>query len=131
MSDMPDTLSPMPSTAALSAQFVYYRVPHANRHAAALAVQAMQAALAQQWPGLQVQLMRRADAGAQTEAPEDTWMETYGHPEGVSPAIAQAIATQASALPSGLIGARHVETFVPLTMPLMTSLTPPLTTHTA
>ncbi len=125
----------MPSTAALPAQFVYYRVPHANRHTAALAVQAMQAALAQQWPGLQVQLMRRADAGARTEAAEDTWMETYGHPEGVSQVIAQAIEAQASALPSGLIGARHVETFVPLTMPLtmplMTSLTPPLTTHTA
>ena len=112
---MPDNLTPMPSSAALPAQFVYYRVPHANRHAAALAVQAMQATLTQQWPGLQARLMRRADAAAQTEAAEDTWMETYGHPAGISAAIAQAIAAQASALPSGLIGVRHVETFEPLT----------------
>ncbi len=124
---MPDTPTPMPSPAALPAQFVYYRVPHANRHAAALAVQAMQAALTQQWPGLQAQLMRRADATAQAEAAEDTWMETYGHPAGVFPAIAQAIAAQASALPSGLIGVRHVETFEPLALPLP----PPLTTPTA
>ncbi|MBT9610974.1 uncharacterized protein DUF4936 [Aquabacterium commune] len=127
MSDLPDTPTPMPSPTALPAQFVYYRVPHANRHAAALAVQAMQAALTQQWPGLQATLMRRADATAHTEAAEDTWMETYAHPAGVSAALAQAIAAQASALPSSLIGVRHVETFEPLTLPLH----PPLTTPTA
>lgn len=112
----------MPSPAALPAQFVYYRVPHATRQAAALAVQAMQATLAKQWPGLQVQLMCRADAAAQAAAQagpaEDTWMETYAHPAGVSEAMAAAIAAQASALPNGLIGARHVETFVPLTVSL-------------
>jgi|GEM_PF-390313 len=124
---MPDTTINMSNPAALPAQFVYYRVPHANSPAAALAVQAMQAALVQQWPGLQATLMRRADVGAQTEAAEDTWMETYGHPDGVSSVLALAIAARASELPSGLIGARHVETFVPMTMPL----TPPLTTHTA
>jgi len=113
----------MPCHTASLAQFVYYRVPHANRPAAALAVQQMQAVLTQQWPGLQTQLMRRADVAAQTEAAEDTWMEIYAHPEGVSPLIAQAIAAQASALPTGLIGVRHVETFEPLTTPL--------TTHTA
>jgi len=121
---MPSTAD-LPALSTLSAQFVYYRVPHANRHAAALAVQAMQAALTRQWPGLQAQLMRRADAAAQNEAAEDTWMETYGHPAGVSVTIAQAIAAQASALPSGLIGVRHVETFEPLAVPLPPTLTTP------
>lgn len=118
----------MPCHAPLFAQFVYYRVPHANRHSAAVAVQQMQAALVRQWPGLHARLMHRADVGQPSDtatAPEaeDTWMETYEHPSGISPSIAQAIAAQAGALPSGLIGARHVETFVPLTTPL--------TTHTA
>lgn len=117
-----DTLTTMPSPAPLFAQFVYYRVPHANRRSAAAAVQHMQLVLMQQWPGLQARLMHRADvhspAGtADPLAEEDTWMETYEHPAGISPPIAQAIAAQAGALPAGLIGVRHVETFVPLTTP--------------
>lgn len=100
--------------------FVYYRVPCARRHAAAQAVQAMQSALSGQWPGLDAQLMRRADASAQNKAEEDTWMETYAHPEGVSAALMAAIASQATALPEGLIGVRHVETFVPLGTPPVT-----------
>lgn len=124
----PDNPMTMPCPAPLFAQFVYYRVPHANRRSAAVAVQQMQAALVRQWPGLQARLMHRADVSQHGETAnppeaEETWMETYEHPSGISPSIAQAIAAQAGALPSGLIGVRHVETFVPLTTPL--------TTHTA
>jgi len=105
------------TTTAKPSLFVYYRVPHARKQAAAQAVWAMQAALSRQWPSLDAQLMRRADASAQNEAAEDTWMETYAHPEGVSAALMEAIAAQARALPDGLIGVRHVETFVPLGTP--------------
>jgi hypothetical protein len=106
---------PIPADApARFAQFVYYRVPLAQREETLRAVQRMQHSLVQQWPGLQARLMQRADsdAGAGTDI---TWMETYAHPQGVSNVIAQAIAAQASALLEGLIGVRHVETFVPLT----------------
>jgi len=113
----------MPCSAPMFAQFVYYRVPLANGQAAAQAVQEMQASLTRQWPGLQARLMRRTDASQSHSSEEDTWMETYEHPSGVTSSIAQAIAAQAGTLPGGLIGVRHVETFVPLTTPL--------TTHTA
>lgn len=116
----PDSPMTMSCPAPLFAQFVYYRVPHANRRAAAVAVQQMQATLVDQWPGLQARLMHRADVSqpgdtANPTEVEDTWMEIYEHPSGISPSIAQAIAAQAGALQSGLIGVRHVETFVPLT----------------
>jgi len=107
-----------PALAAPLALFVYYRVPHAQLQAAGAAVRHMQAALVADWPGLQTRLMRRADtpAGAH-DALEQTWMEVYEHPQGVSDATAQAIAAAACSLPAGLLGARHVESFVPLTTP--------------
>lgn len=98
-------------------QFIYYRVALGQREVALVAIQRMQAHLSAHWPGLQAGLMQRADIGQDAAATDVTWMETYAHPQGVSDAIAQAIAAQASALPDGLIGVRHVETFVPLTAP--------------
>jgi hypothetical protein len=41
-------------------------------------------------------------------------MEVYEHPQGVGPACMTRLSQLASALPSGLMGARHVETFYPL-----------------
>lgn len=107
-----------PPLAAPLALFVYYRVPHAQLQAAGIAVRDMQAGLVADWPGLQTRLMRRADEPASGhDTLEQTWMEVYEHPQGVSDATVQAIASAAHGLPAGLLGTRHVETFVPLTTP--------------
>ncbi len=74
----------------------------------------MQSALATHWPGLQTRLMRRADAQSATE---ETWMETYEHPQGLSEPMVHMIDAHASALPVGVMSERHVEKFVPLAMP--------------
>jgi hypothetical protein len=94
--------------------FIYYRIPVARAGAALEAALAMQARLRQRHPGLTARLMRRPDE------PNDlqTWMEIYafhleGHPNGVTPALAAAIATEAAAMAPFIGGVRHTEEFVP------------------
>jgi hypothetical protein len=114
-------LACMMTFATTARMFVYYRVPLAQTCAVADAVRQMQAALLSDWPGLRVQLLRRADAHTSEAnhlaASEETWMEIYEHPLGLSDRVLQAIDACAKALPTGLAGERHVEIFVPLAMP--------------
>jgi Domain of unknown function (DUF4936) len=93
--------------------FIYYRVNSTQLHAAIDAATRLQAALRARHPGLEAQLMRRADA-ADSNA---TLMEIYAIDALASPAGIQAglrldIEQQASAALAALIvGPRHVEEF--------------------
>jgi len=89
--------------------YVYYRVPTGHEAQARQAVEAMQTRLSDAHPGLRTRLMCRADGQPLTG--EQTWMEVYEHPDGVSMACEALLNAWAGALPAGLIGARHVEVF--------------------
>ena len=88
--------------------YIYYKVALAQHAALALRVQAFQAQLQQDWPGLVTELLQRPQATAGVE----TWMETYRCTQGLSAALLDAIAQAAVA--SGLPAPRHAESFVPL-----------------
>lgn len=82
------------------------RTPEAARPAAAQ----FQQQLCQRWPGLQAELLARAET---TEGPS-TLMEIYRHPEGISPAQQADIESAGhAALQAWLAGPRIVEVFVP------------------
>lgn len=88
------------------ALFVYWRVDPAALPAVRAAVHRAQAALAGDWPGLQVRLWERVD-GTSGSA---TVMETYAAPGGIDAAgQARIDATMAPCVPAP----RHVEAFVP------------------
>jgi hypothetical protein len=94
----------------MEALFIYYKVDAGHAPAVEQAVRQMQAALVQAHEGLTARLWRRSEG----QAPQQqTWMETYEHPRGVSPALASRIdqAARDLDLPAGQIGARHVEVF--------------------
>jgi hypothetical protein len=71
----------------------------------------MHRSLTAKWPGLQVRLLVRSDAGRQT------WMETYArartarHDDGIDATLEAAIAAAALPLRSLIDGERHVEAF--------------------
>ena len=88
--------------------YVYYKVDAAEHAACALRVRQCQAALAAQWPDLACELLQRPEASSGIE----TWMETYRHRHGLSPALLNSIASEAVA--AGLPAPRHTETFIPL-----------------
>ena len=88
--------------------YVYYKVDAAEHAALAPRVRAFQAALAKRWPGLHCELLQRPDAAGSQE----TWMETYRHDDGLSGAMADAIAHAAEI--GGLPLPRHAERFIPL-----------------
>ena len=93
--------------------FIYYRVNSTQVHAAIDAAMHLQAALRARHPGLEAQLMRRAD---DTDS-NATLMEIYAIDALASPAGFQAtlradIEQRAAAALVGLIvGSRHVEEF--------------------
>lgn len=103
----------MSSPEGLRALFIYYRVSQTRTAEALHAVITMQEALMQRWPGLQARLWRRTDEVA-SPAVEQTCMEVYEHPAGVDVLFEQMLAEQVHMLPPGLIGPRHVESFVPM-----------------
>ena len=103
----------MPSPAGQRALFIYYRVASTRSVEAFRLISALQQGLMQRLPGLQARLWRRADE-QESHITEQTWMEVYEHPEGVDALCEQLLAEQIGALPAGLIGPRHVETFVPM-----------------
>lgn len=103
----------MPPPAGQRALFIYYRVPDAHNAEAFQLISALQQGLMQRLPGLRARLWCRADEHT-PQASEQTWMEVYEHPEGVSPLCEQWLAERVSGLPAGLIGPRHVEVFAPL-----------------
>lgn len=90
--------------------YVYYRVRATHLGAAVAAVRGLHATWCAQQPGLQCELMQRADESAGAV----TLMEVYRGPEGISPAWQQRIEREAGqALARWLDGERHREVFAP------------------
>ena len=97
--------------------YVYYRVASADEALACAQVQALQQRLRQALPGLQARLLRRgADASSADTAPAglSTWMETYGHADGLRADQLAQIRLATLGLPSVCVGARHEECFEPI-----------------
>jgi len=108
--DLPSVSLLQPTSRAVSgvALFTYYKVDAAAAETLALATRKMQAELMARYPGLQARLWIRTDAlGTQ-----QTWMETYEHPRGVTRTLSLAIEESGQALPPGRVGERHTESFV-------------------
>lgn len=91
--------------------YVYYKVPGPQVDSARQEIQALQASLQRQWPGLESRLLRRDDI---TVDGTQTWMETYHAAVGLSHALIEAILSELADWPSARIGPRHTERFVPL-----------------
>ena len=89
--------------------YVYYKVPVAQHVELAPTVRQMQAALVAQLPGLHTQLLQRPEPSADGH---ETWMETYWHDAGLSPAMVDAIANRAST--AQLPVPRRTEVFISL-----------------
>lgn len=90
--------------------YVYYRVQPADAPRSIAAVQGLHAHWRSEMPGLACTLSQRADDDTQ----HVTLMETYTHPEGLSPRWQQAIERSAGqALAPWIVGERHLERFVP------------------
>ncbi len=91
-----------------SVLYVYYKLDVAWHDAWARRVRQFQAQLVAQWPGLVAELLQRPEA---TDG-QETWMETYRHPRGLTPELLASIAQ--TALDAGLPAPRHTESFIPL-----------------
>lgn len=89
------------------ALFIYYKVDPAHADAFEQSVRRMQADLRQSHEALKARLWISAEA----QATAQTWMETYEHPDGISPLQATLIELAAQDLPQGPIGPRRVEMF--------------------
>ncbi|RZI80232.1 MAG: DUF4936 family protein [Rubrivivax sp.] len=94
------------STTAL---FIYYKLDAFQAKSYEPAVRQMQAALTRSHEGLVARLWVRPGT---EQAPEQTWMETYEHPQGVDDGLAALIDQAAQGLPAGRLGERHAEVFV-------------------
>jgi len=93
--------------------YVYYRIGRADTPAALLQIEGMFDALRQGHAGLHARLLRRPQPGESQE----TWMEVYTHPGGITPDLLAAIESAARQMPSARIGARHLELFESLASP--------------
>jgi hypothetical protein len=62
--------------------YLYWKLPAAEAAVAVAALRLWQDALRRQHPGLQARLLRRSD---EREPGQQTWMETYRHPDGMAP----------------------------------------------
>jgi hypothetical protein len=93
--------------------YVYYKVEPTQAGTLREAVYRWHQALRNDMPGLVAALHQRADTLASDATL--TWMETYhfnGHPSAQAwDTFEQLLATQATSLPAGIVGPRHVEKF--------------------
>ena len=90
--------------------YIYYRVRPADAPQLIAAVRNLQAQWRSELPGLACTLSQRVDDDRQ----HLTLMETYTHPQGLSPQWQQAIEAGAGrSLASWIDGERHVERFEP------------------
>lgn len=90
--------------------YVYYRVRPVDAPPLIAAAQALHARWRSELPGLVCTLSQRAEDGT----PHLTLMESYSHPEGLSPHWQQVLeAGAAHALAPWIVGPRHLERFVP------------------
>jgi hypothetical protein len=92
--------------------FVYWRLEPHELPAAQRAMQAWQAALEAEWPGLAARVYRRADEAGSGHA---TLMETYARDGGIPPGLqADIVAEGLQQAAPWCRGPRHVEVFEPL-----------------
>lgn len=89
---------------------MYYRIGQADVPAARRQIATVFDALTQGHDGLHARLLRRA----QPEEGQETWMEVYTHPKGITPGLQAAIEWATRELPSTRVGSRHLEAFEPL-----------------
>jgi hypothetical protein len=108
-SSTPGAPAPSDRTGEVRTLFIYYRVASSQAAAARLAVEALQSRLREALPGLQTQLLRRPEE----KDGQQTWMEIYSHPQGVSLQAQDQIEAAARELRGLGPGPRHVEVFVP------------------
>jgi hypothetical protein len=89
--------------------FVYYKIV-ASEHSDWLGrVRAFEQQIRTSWPGLQIELMQRPEVSSDGQ---ETWMEIYRHPQGVTPVITESITQLARQ--AGLPAKRASEFFIPL-----------------
>ncbi len=90
--------------------YIYFRVRRDSEAVVVASVRELQAAWQSAMPGLQCELLRRADEGGD----DVTLMETYRCTAGISAQWQQRIEREATQrLAPWLIGERHVELFEP------------------
>ena len=93
----------------MQALFVYYKIT-ASEHAAWLQrVRVFEQQVQRSWPDLQIELMQRPEASSDGQ---ETWMEVYRHPRGVTQAMTESIGQLAAQ--AGLPMKRASEFFIPL-----------------
>jgi len=94
--------------------FIYFKLASADAPRARQALSDMQSRLRAMHPGLVARLMSRTDQPGHDVL---TWMEIYEHPQGLSQAFLVDLETAVAALPTGLIGPRHTESFSEFRLP--------------
>lgn len=94
--------------------FIYFRLTSLSAPEALQQLGAMQASLRECHPGLTARLLARTDS---QDGPEPTWMEIYEHAHGLSKAFLADLDAAVQALPPGLIGPRHTESFAEFRLP--------------
>lgn len=94
--------------------FIYFRLTGSRATEALQRLGAMQADLRAHHPGLTARLLARTDS---QDSAEPTWMEVYEHAHGLSEAFLADLRAAVQALPAGLIGPRHTESFAEFRLP--------------
>lgn len=94
--------------------FIYFRLTGSRATEALQRLGAMQADLRARHPGLTARLLARTDS---QDSAEPTWMEVYEHAHGLSEAFLADLRAAVQALPAGLIGPRHTESFAEFRLP--------------
>jgi hypothetical protein len=89
--------------------YVYYRIGQLDVPAARQQVEAAFDALKRGQAGLHARLLCRAQPGEGQE----TWMEVYTHPQGITPGLQAVIESATRELPAARVGNRHIEVFEP------------------
>jgi hypothetical protein len=89
--------------------FVYYKLPVSEHSKWATLVREFKQDVLQAMPGLTMDLMQRPEPSS---SGEETWMEVYRHPSGVSPQMMAQIDQMAQV--HGLPTKRSIEIFVSL-----------------
>lgn len=95
--------------------FIYFKLASTHATEAQQRLVAMQAGLTASHPGLVARLLARTD---ERDSAEPTWMEVYEHPHGLSKAFLADLQAAVAALPPGLIGPRHTESFSEFRLPV-------------
>lgn len=92
--------------------YVYYRVGRADAASTLPQIEHLLDGLRRSHAGLRARLLRRAQGGV---GEEETWMEVYTHPGGITTGLQAAIEAAARGVAGARLGQRRVEVFEPLT----------------